>query len=1218
MKSPISRGSESRQADVSESASWQDTPAEKLSRAWGGGAEPELDSFVAGLPDATPADLAELIRVDLTRRWQRPDRERAESFLHRFPTVAADPELTLDIVYCEYLARERAGERPDLAEYEERFPALAASLAEQVRLHEAFETLEQEDPATDAGDAEQAAEQFSERWLPPASYELMEEIGSGGMGVVYKARHTGLDRFVALKMLREIDAGNPELLMRIRAEARVVATLDHPQIVQVYDYGEHAGLPFIAMELVPGGSLADRLNGVAWSPREAAELMVKLVVAVQFAHERRVIHRDLKPANVLIADGAGRDLNIKVTDFGLAKLCMDEATSNTRSFAFLGTPSYMAPEQAKGRTGELGPAVDIYSLGAILYELLTGEPPIRGASPLETLGLLLSSEPVSIHRRAPRVSRDLATICDKCLHREPHGRYGTAAELRADLEYFLQGRPIRARRAGGAERLWRWCRRNPSLAMALGSVTALLLTILCVSLWFSAQLSRELKASRSAQVAEQLANRTARERLWGAYLSEATALNNSRKVGQRFAALQAVDKAIALGKYLGDDVDRTLQLRNAVLSSSMLPDLQTLRVLDEWPLDSGESDISAAADCYVVSNSRGELFGYRLSNGQKLWRIEPVAGQARPILSRDGRLLAAVSRESTIVWRVDGKIPTEVWRAGPVDYFSFAPDGRYAACSDQQDGMRWLRVDDGSLVRSLGRGPARSRFAFHAATGRLAVCASSVQVISTADGQVEAELPLGKAREARIAWHPSGESLAIWEATERIQLWDIRSRTPRLSLAHRGVPAQLCFNEDGSILASHTLWDRRLLVWDFATAQRLLDVPDAISGACDAATQERIWFLTNLHGKQVLAELTPGKCRTLAQSIDAPLGYWHKASISPDNRVVAFSGFAGLELWDLMTMRRLLALPMGHCMAFFDRHGALLVGCNAGVFRLPCHRDAPSVPEPNHGEAAQSADAPIVITYGPPERLTGPIASWTLSLNISGELLVFQDDKGWASMCLTKGDAATRLQTRGDPRISAASNDNRHAAIANWESGGAAVWEVGHESPIAQLPIGRHGVLQFSPDGRLLAATPDGVTVWSASDWKLVSSLHAQGSTPSGLGMAFSPDSRVLAVGQNNGVLGLFDPATGKLWASLSSGDFRAASTLAFSPDQRWLVASSFDESSPAQVWDLAALRAELAKRRLDLPPDVLRPGAADAAPPVQLKVVLEDDQKLIGSPGAN
>jgi WD40 repeat protein len=260
----------------------------------------------------------------------------------------------------------------------------------------------------------------------------------------------------------------------------------------------------------------------------------------------------------------------------------------------------------------------------------------------------------------------------------------------------------------------------------------------------------------------------------------------------------------------------------------------------------------------------------------------------------------------------------------------------------------------------------------------------------------------------------------------------------------------------------------------------------------------------------------------------------------------------------------------------------------------------------------------MVITYGPPERLAGPVAPWTLSLNAAGELLVFQDNQGWAAVCLGNGGAATHLQTRDDPRMSAASNDNRHVAIANWESGGAAVWKVGNELPLSRLPIGRHGVVQFSPDGRFLAATPDGVTVWSTSDWKRVSSMHAEGSTPSGLGMAFSQDSRVLAVGQNNGVLGLFDPTNGKLWASLSGGELRTASTLAFSPDQRWLVASSFDESSPAQAWDLVALRAELARRKLDLPADVLRPGDTADAISEQLKVALEDDQMLVGSPAAN
>ncbi len=1219
MNLPGPMHSDSRQRGAGDLPGAGESAANTLLRAWQAGQELELESFVAGRSDVAPRDLGALIRLDFAARWQRNDRTQAEEYLRRFPVVAADPELALDVIYSEYLAREQAGERPELAEYQARFPEIAQVLSQQIRLHDAFETLENDE----SQDGPSATEPAAGDWFPSAassstlagSYEIVEQIGSGGMGVVYKAHHAALDRFVALKMLRAVDAGNPELLARIRAEARVVAALHHPHIVQVYDFGEHAGQPYIAMEFVGGGSLADRLDGSAWPPREAAALLTKLADAVQFAHEHHVIHRDLKPANVLIAAADAKGLDVKISDFGLAKLCMDEASSQTRSYTFLGTPSYMPPEQAKGQARDLGPTADIYSLGAILYELLTGQPPFRGDSPLETLRLLLSSEPVSIHRHAARISRDLATICDKCLQGDPRRRYVSAAELRADLERYLDGRPIQARPVGNTERLWRWCRRNPPLAVALGSVAALLVGISLVSLWFSAQLRQELTLSEAARQAERAANRTAQQRMWDAYLSEAVALNNSRQVGQRFAALKSVDKAIALREAIGKDADRDRQLRNVVLSSAILPDLRTVRALDEWHSPSSDVAMSATADCYVAAAPDGTLFAFRISDGRKLWTIQRSGGRATPILSRDGQLLAAINDRGTTVWRTDSGEPTMLWQAGPADHFAFAPDGEHAVCSNRQQGMRWIRIEDGAVVRSVGRGPAQSAFVFHAPTSRMAVCGSgSVQVIATSSGEIEAELPLGPAVavEPRIAWHPSGESLAIWGDVEGISLWDIRSGAATLNVTHHGIPARLCFTEDGSILATHSLWDRRLLVWDVATGQRLLEVPEAISGACDAAPERRILFLISLQGKYVMAELTAGACRTLAQAADVPLGYWHKVSVSPEGRIVAFSSQFGLELWDLQTARRLLARKFGPCLAVFDQAGRLFVGCNAGVFRLPCHTNTHADSGPGDGSAVRSAALRTVVTFGRPDRLTGPIAGLTMGVNASGETIVFQDDRGWAVVGLSEDATVRRLQTRDDPRISAVSNDNRCVAIANWEAGGAAVWDIGSGSLLAELAIGRHGVVQFSPDGRLLAATPEGVTLWRTDDWRRISELHAQGTTPAGLGIAFSPDSRVLAVGQINGVLGLFDPLTGDLWASLSSGDFNSASILAFSPDQRWLIAASHDERSPAQVWDLVAMRSEIAKRGLDLPADVLR--AAEVSTPFdeQLDVVMDDDQLFI------
>ena len=828
---------------------------------------------------------------------------------------------------------------------------------------------------------------------------------------------------------------------------------------------------------------------------------------------------------------------------------------------------------------------------------------------------------MSIHRYSARVSRDLATICDKCLQAEVHRRYQSAAELREDLERYLNGRPIQARRVGDAERLWRWCQRNPLLAVALGSVATLLVGISLVSLWFSAKLHHELTLSEAARQAEIAANRTAQQRMWDAYLSEAVALNGSRKVGQRFVALETIDKALALRETLGQSDARDRQLRNVVLSSAMLPDLRTIRALDELPASTPEVDLSmsAAADLYVRAAADGTLFGYRISDGRSLWKLERSTGRATPILSRDGKWLAAINDRSTTVWRVGESEPNIIWQAGPADQFAFAPDGRHVACSNPQQGMRWVRVEDGVVVRSLGRGAARCPFVFHAPTSRVAVCGGeNVQVIATNSGEIEAELPAGMSPELRLAWHPSGETLAIWGNVSGISLCDVRSGTMTLNLTHRGVPARLCFTEDGSILASHSLWDRRLQIWDAATGQRLLDVPEAVSGACDSAPGRRILFLINLQGRNVAMELTAGACRTLAQTIDVPQGYWHKASISPEGRIVAFSTHSGLELWDLHTTRRLLARKFGPCMAVFDRAGHLFVGSNTGAYRLPCHARKHADSDAPSGAAARSAEPRTVVTFGPPERLTGPIVALSLAVNASGESMVYQDDRGWAVVRMNENAAVSRLQTRDDPRVSAVSNDNRHVAIANWEAGGAAVWEVRSGSLLAELNIGRHGVVQFSPDGRLLAATPDGVTLWRTDDWHRISECRAQGSTPAGLGMAFSPDSRVLAVGQINGVVGLFDPDTGNLWASFSSGDFKSASTLAFSPDQRQLIASSTDEHSPAQVWDLVAMRSELAQRGLDLPAEVLRAAESPAGFEEQLDVLVNDEGISSGPSAAN
>jgi tetratricopeptide (TPR) repeat protein len=321
-------------------------------------------------------------------------------------------------------------------------------------------------------------------------YDLVRELGRGGMGVVYLAQQLRLNRPVALKM-PPASLGVEEWL-RFRTEAAAAARLRHPHIVQVQETGEHQGRPFLVMELVEGSSLAQKLAQAPLAARLAAELLEKLARAIHYAHEQGVIHRDLKPANVLLtADGTP-----KVTDFGLAKRLTEArppgaepSAIQTQTGVILGTPSYMAPEQAAGRGKEAGPATDVYALGATLYECLTGRPPFQGATALETMEQVLRDDPVPPRKLRPGVPRDLETVCLKCLEKQPHRRYASAAHLADDLCRHLEGRPVVARPMSRAGRAWRWARRNPRAVVLTFAV--LLALLLAGGAWYGFARARE-------------------------------------------------------------------------------------------------------------------------------------------------------------------------------------------------------------------------------------------------------------------------------------------------------------------------------------------------------------------------------------------------------------------------------------------------------------------------------------------------------------------------------------------------------------------------------------------------------------------------------------------------------------------------------------------------------------------------------------------------------
>ena len=458
-------------------------------------------------------------------------------------------------------------------------------------------------------------------------YEIVGELGRGGMGVVYKARQIGLNRPCALKMILAGGHAGEADLARFRTEGEAIARLQHPNIVAVYEVGTHEGKPFFSLEFCSGGSLDRKLAGTPVDPTEAAKLVRTLAQAMHAAHQANVIHRDLKPANVLLSpphppapsptrgegepellappsptrgEGGwgGEGWQPKITDFGLARQL--DQQGQTQTGAIMGTPSYMAPEQAEGKK-DIGPPADVYALGAILYECLTGRPPFKAATALDTILQVVSDEPVPPRQLNAKVPADLETICLKCLQKEPSKRYGSAAELADDLGRFLAGEPIQARPVGRIEQAGKWVRRNPVVAALMAAVAASLLLGACVATLFAVQSNLNATTARAeterANAAAENARKLAGERAVALTQVEAEKKNvekeaerankeaeNARKLaGERAVALKLVeaekrnvDKELAKAEF----VAYAFRLREAqaAIERGRLPDAEaTLR-----------------------------------------------------------------------------------------------------------------------------------------------------------------------------------------------------------------------------------------------------------------------------------------------------------------------------------------------------------------------------------------------------------------------------------------------------------------------------------------------------------------------------------------------------------------------------------------------------------------------------------------------------------------
>lgn len=415
------------------------------------------------------------------------------------PTKTSERLALLSQLLSAYELRREQGMPVSPEELCADYPELATELRERIDVLRKFERL----AGDTSGGPNGTVVDIPPPSLSPPGFEIIEELGRGGMGIVFRAVQASLNRQVALKLLLGSMPLPADERRRLPAEAEIVASLQHPHIVHVHEVGEHEGHPYFVMELVEGQTLAEAVRRQPFPPPAAAQLTRTLAQAVHYAHERGVIHRDLKPANVLVSrDGSERRRDAapsslpKIVDFGLATMGSDDARAEanadgkTGAVGLIGTPSYMAPEQTGQSDWPIGRATDVYGLGAILYELLTGRPPFLAATPVDTVQQVVSDEPVPPRRLQPKIDRDLETICLKCLAKDPDRRYRSAADLADDLDCFLGQRSIAARRSGPIERGWKWVRRHRPLAALFGVVILATLGGLLLAVRHEAELHR--------------------------------------------------------------------------------------------------------------------------------------------------------------------------------------------------------------------------------------------------------------------------------------------------------------------------------------------------------------------------------------------------------------------------------------------------------------------------------------------------------------------------------------------------------------------------------------------------------------------------------------------------------------------------------------------------------------------------------------------------------
>lgn len=1163
----------------------------------------------------SPAELAVVFCHQQREAWTEGRQFPVEYYLQRHSLLRQDSEAVLDLIYNEIVLREESGSGVHREEFLKRFPDLAGELQRLFDVHEAIlsedqSLWEKSTPHADGKTRSRFAETRSavsavsgfgtEACI--ANYEVLEEVGRGGMGIVYKARQGGTNRIVALKVVLTGRFASDSEIARFRTEAESAARLDHPGIVPVYEVGQQEDLYYLSMGYVEGENLAEAFARGPMPPQEAARLVCTLAEAVHYAHSQHVIHRDLKPQNILLeardpgsseCGNGNSDLEFppdsarrpphssglstlgrpRITDFGLARQS-DRFDALTITGQVLGTPHYMAPEQALGKHGETSPATDVYALGAILYEAMTGRPPFEAAAAVDVLWQVVHREPVPPRVLAPFLSADLETIALKCLEKDPHNRYRAASELADDLRRCLAGEPIKARRISPPARLWRWCRRNPILA-GLTALTVLLLMALAGGSTAAAiRLHREQAATlanlRRAESAEQLST----ERLFESHLAQARLGRRSRRAGQRLDGLEAISRAVELLPKVGPDSETLVTLRSEAIACLALTDVARDTA---WRLADGPGHtfdvlcFDARVERYALPDDNGAISIRGCRDNALLVKLNVPRGRPEELrFSPDGRFLAGLIRDggrSTVsLWRLDAPVDPVRMPGLAITAFDFAADSRTIAVVDADGAARLLGCETGDEVRRVAVPKKIRGCRLHPRDHVIAVWRGpQIFIVDLQSGKITDRLTheSGGTIES-FDWSSTGRLLACGTSDHHAYVWDYTCLSgPRFKLSgHQSWVKRIAFGGDDRFLMTAAPVDGTTRVWNPWDGTLLVAFDGTgIRPSRDGArlggidTQDLVrWSVTE---SRAVRSFHAG---------ELPYGVYC-GSVSPDGRLLATVAWDGVRLWDVRGGEELAVARRDlQAVAFApDSAGVVAGGCD-GLFYWPIRRDPDAT-------GASLAD-PVQIAV--PGRL-GSVRD--LAFSGDGETLAVAGS-GYA--CTVHWDhvrsVSPLMQHRELDRI-AVSPDGRWVATAARKGFGIKVWERSTDHRRDLAPGSYDTAVAFSQDGRLLVgATAGRLFFWNTGSWELSHSVPIDTSAEASHDLAFSPDGRLLAVACARYQIKLLDAETGGEFATLPAEHYWTS--LRFSQDGHELI--STDEHHGVRIWDLPSIRRRLARFGLD------------------------------------